>query len=266
MNSKTAHLICYSPTRTTFTNLQCLAEGMNLSPSRILDLTLPTELPDRELAIQEGIALIGVPIYAGRVAPVAATRLQTVKGNGTPAVIAVTYGNRHYENGLIELKQLVEESGFIVVAGATLIGEHSYSSSENPIAPGRPDEKDKQSVRQFGGKIMEKLQSMTSLSDLPSLKLPGTFPEGPYLGPADIAPEIDPALCTLCGQCAECCPTGAISTTENVTIDASLCTFCCACLKSCPEKAIGITIPKVLKRVDYLYKNFQARREPELFL
>jgi ferredoxin len=266
MNIETAHLICYSPTRTTFTNLHHMAEGMELSTSRILDLTLPTGTPDEEVVIQEGVALIGVPVYAGRVAPVAAKRLRAIKGNGTPAVIAVVYGNRHYEDALIELKQLVEESGFMVVAGATLIGEHSYSSSKKPIALGRPDEKDKHTAKQFGADVMEKLKMVTDLSGLPPLELPGSLPEEPYLGPAHIAPEIAPDLCILCGQCAECCPTGAISVNETVTIDASFCTFCCACLKTCSEDAVRITIPKLLEKVDYLYEHFQVRRDPELFL
>ncbi|MBU0943634.1 MAG: 4Fe-4S binding protein [Proteobacteria bacterium] len=266
MNIETAHLICYSPTRTTFTNLHHVAEGMELSTSHILDLTLPNGTSDEEITIKDGVALIGVPIYAGRVAPVAAKRLQTIKGRGTPAVIAVVYGNRHYENALIELKQLVEDSGFKVIAGATLIGEHSYSSDKKPIALGRPDEKDKHIGRQFGAKIMEKLKKVTDLAHLPPLELPGSLPEGPYLGPANITPEIIPERCILCGQCVECCPTGAIKANETISINASLCTFCCACLKTCPEDAVRITIPKVLEKVDYLYEHFQTRREPELFL
>ena len=266
MNIESTHLICYSPTRTTFSTLEAIAGGMRIPAIRSLDLTLPTQTPDEETSIISDMALIGVPVYAGRVAPVAAKRLKQIKGCNTPAVIVVVYGNRHYDDALIELKQLVEASGFVVVAGAALIGEHSYSSPEKPVAQGRPDADDKRAAEQFGAEVMAKLKRAADLSSLTPLELPGTLPEGPYLGPANITPETDPELCTLCGQCAEHCPTGSITVAETVTTDASLCTFCCACLKACPEGAIRIAIPKVLEKVNLLYENFQVRREPELFL
>lgn len=266
MKIENAHLICYSPTRTTFATLQNIAEGMHIPSTRDLDLTLPAQTPDQEIAIFSDVALIGVPVYAGRVAPVAAQRLKTINGNNTPAVVVVVYGNRHYEDALMELKQLTEASGFVVIAGAAFIGEHSYSSPGKPIAAGRPDADDKRAAMNFGVEVMAKLKGTAALSSIPPLELPGTCPEGPYLGPANITPEIDHDLCTLCGQCAEGCPTGAITVAETLTTDASRCTFCCACLKTCPEGAIRIAIPKILEKVDYLYQNFQSRREPELFL
>jgi ferredoxin len=266
MKIETAHRICYSPTRTTFTTLQSIAEGMKIPTTQDLDLTLPAQFPDQETAIFSDVALIGVPVYAGRVAPVAASRLKQIKGCNTPAVIVVVYGNRHYEDALMELRQLAEASGFVVMAGAAFIGEHSYSSPEKPIAAGRPDEDDKRAATDFGVEVMAKLKGAADLSSLQPLELPGTLPEGPYLGPANITPETDHDLCTLCGQCAEVCPTGAIAMADTLSTDASRCTFCCACLKTCPEGAIRIAIPKVLEKVDYLHEHFQARREPELFL
>ncbi|BCS97517.1 (Fe-S)-binding protein [Desulfoluna limicola] len=266
MNIEAAHLICYSPTRTTFTTLEAIADGMKLPATRSLDLTLPAQAPNDEIVILSDVAIIGVPVYAGRVAPVAAKRLKSIKGNNTPAVIVVVYGNRHYDDALMELKKLAEGSGFVIVAAAAFIGEHSYSSPEKPVAAGRPDGEDKHAARQFGAQVKTKLNAARDLSGLPPLDLPGTLPEGPYMGPSNIAPETDPELCTLCGQCAECCPTGAITVSEAITTDASLCTFCCACLKTCPEDAIRIGFPKVLEKVDLLYTHCQARREPELFL
>jgi len=266
MNIEAAHLICYSPTRTTFNTLKAIADGMKLPATRSLDLTLPEQASNEEIAILSDVAIIGVPVYAGRIAPVAATRLKSIKGHNTPAVIVVVYGNRHYDNALAELKQLAEESGFVVVAAAALIGEHSYSSPDKPVAAGRPDDEDKRAASAFGSKVLAKLKAATDLSSLPVLGLPGSLPEGPYIGPANVAPETDPELCTLCGQCAECCPTGAITISETQTTDASLCTFCCACLKTCPEGAIQIGFPKILEKVDLLYTNCQTRREPEIFL
>ena len=265
MTIETAHILCYSPTRTTFATLQALASGMNIPAIQTLDLTLPGQAPSEETALLSDLAIIGVPVYAGRVAPMAAKRLKEIKGCNTPAVIVVVYGNRDYEGALVELKHLVEASGFVVVAGGAFVGEHSYSNPEKPIGHGRPDAEDKDAAQRFGASIMAKFNGMKDLSGLPPVDLPGNIPQGPYPGPANIAPTTDIGLCTLCGLCADACPTGAITVTETHTTDASRCTFCCACLKACPEGAIGIGLPKILAKVDFLHENFKERRAPELF-
>ena len=75
--------------------------GLATGTTVIEDLTLPgnfqKELPEHALAV------ITVPVYGGRVAPPALARLKEIRGNHTPAVIAVVYGNRAYEKALEEL-------------------------------------------------------------------------------------------------------------------------------------------------------------------
>lgn len=51
---------------------------------------------------------------------------------------------------------------------------------------------------------------------------------------------IDPDACTLCAQCAQTCPTNAITahyegTTVSLSFDAALCTNCTQCTIACPE-------------------------------
>jgi len=265
MKIETAHLICYSPTRSTFTTIQHIANGMDIPTTRSLDLTHPSEATGQEVSIKGGIAIIGVPVYSGRVAPVAAERLKAIRGNNTPAVIVVVYGNRDYDKALYELKTLAEASGFVVVAGAALLGEHSFSNPETPIAQGRPDENDKSAASDFGAAVMEKLKKISNLSALEPLKVPGTLPEGPYTGPANVAPDWKASLCILCGLCAESCPTGAITVDKTVTFDASLCTVCCACIKNCPKGAVAFNQPKIYHIASVLHENCRTRREPELF-
>ena len=43
------------------------------------------------------LAIIVVPVYGGRVAPLAMERLQYIRGVDTPTVLVVVYGNRAYE-------------------------------------------------------------------------------------------------------------------------------------------------------------------------
>jgi hypothetical protein len=88
-------------------------------------------------------------------------RLESIRGLDTPAVLVVVYGNRAYEKALMELDAFAIPHGLKVIAGATFIGEHSYSTDKCPIADGRPNESDLDYAEDFGKKIMEKFRQLT---------------------------------------------------------------------------------------------------------
>jgi len=102
------------------------------------DLTYPAFLPCARLGARD-LAIIGVPVYAGRVPEIAAHRLKEIKGAGTPAVVVAVYGNREFEDALVEMRDIAIAQGFEVVAAGAFIAEHSFSTDELPIAAGRPD-------------------------------------------------------------------------------------------------------------------------------
>jgi len=110
-----------------------------------------------------GFAVIGMPVYAGRVPSMAAQRLKQSKTDTTPTAIAVAYGNRAYEDVLPKLSALVREAGFTPVAAGAFIGGHPYSTTATPIAVGRPDSQDLRQTRDFGAMIREKLERIQSL-------------------------------------------------------------------------------------------------------
>jgi ferredoxin len=93
MNIETLRLLYFSPTQTTKKVLNAIAGGFKPEAVVHSDLTLPdsirSEEPGEEIRIDDGLTIIGVPVYAGRVAPEAARRIRQFKADGTPAVLVV---------------------------------------------------------------------------------------------------------------------------------------------------------------------------------
>ncbi len=93
--------------------------------------------------------VIGAPVYVRRLPLNAVKRFKRLWANDTKAFVVVVYGNRNYEDALLELVDLSQELGFIPIAAAAFIGEHSFITRELPIAAGRPDEDDLEKAIEF---------------------------------------------------------------------------------------------------------------------
>ncbi len=267
MNIDAVNLIYFSPTHTTQRILEGIAHGLEVQTVTHFDLTLP-HVPDQIFEMAgDTLTLIGAPVYAGRLPAVAVRRLQRVMGNETPAVIVVVYGNRAYEDALLELKDMTMARGFIPIAGAAFIGEHSYSTAAMPIAPGRPDAADMVKAVAFGQHIRQ-LLARTPVDSLPPLTVPGNYPykERRPSTEAPPTPTTIADLCTLCGDCAVVCPTAAITIGDAVITKAAACIQCCACTRACPTGARVMEDPRILRTAAWLYENHSARKEPEVFL
>ena len=179
----------------------------------------------------------------------------------------VLYGNRAYEDALLELKNLVRANGFIPIAAGAFVGEHSYSTDARPIAQGRPDTSDLDTAFAFGRKINEKAVALSSLPSPEALTIPGNASYKDLHAPMRQSPITREELCTLCGTCAVVCPTQVITVYDAaVTTDQSGCIACCACIKSCPTQARIYTVPRINDVTQWLYDNCSERKEPELFL
>ena len=93
--------------------------------------TVAVDLTDSGLGFRtvamtkEDVAVIAVPSYGGRVPAVAAERLGMMRGNGAQAVLVCVYGNRAYEDTLVELEDAAKGAGFRVIAAVSAIAEHS---------------------------------------------------------------------------------------------------------------------------------------------
>ena len=69
-----------------------------------VDLTDSRTDFDKISLTQDDLAVIAVPSYGGRVPTPAAERLAALHGNGARAVLVCVYGNRAYEDTLVELE------------------------------------------------------------------------------------------------------------------------------------------------------------------
>ena len=164
MNIGLVRLVYFSPTKTTKQIVEAIAEGTQYLPFAHLDLTPPEEKSMTFVDPNE-LAIIGAPVYGGRIPVEAAIRLRRLKAQSIPAVIVVVYGNREYEDALLELRDITVETGFIPIASGAFIGEHSYSTEEKPIAHGRPDAYDIEKAKEFGKAIQKKVGGITSSGD-----------------------------------------------------------------------------------------------------
>jgi len=257
--------VFFSPTGTTKKVVQAIASGFGDVPMEEIDLTPPAAIAPRQLAPTE-LAIIGVPVYAGRVAAIAARRLQAVTGDTTPAVVVAVYGNREFEDALIELRDIAEKTMFVPIAAGAFIGEHSFSGPDMPIGAGRPDAQDLTEATAFGSTVAEKLAAMSHADIRLCPEIPGNRPYKEGMGKLPFTPSVLQDRCTQCGVCVSACPTGAISLAESITVDGEKCIFCCSCLKSCPEAALRIDAPSLLEKRQWLYEQCHQRKEIQLFV
>jgi ferredoxin len=257
---ETTHLVYFSPTGTTRTTCAQIAKGLSAKKTIHYDFTLPGD--HLATTLSEGVAIVGVPVYAGRVPELCLQRFASISAQGLPCILVALYGNREFEDALVELRDVVTRQGFQVVAAAAFIGEHSYSTPDRAIAAGRPNTDDLVIAEEFGRDVAAKLRS-NNLS-IPAIDGNAPYRERVPLG--GVAPETDLGKCTLCGKCAEVCPTGVIEVSDTVSTNIANCVMCCACVKICDVDARPFNHPRIEERRAMLLQNCKTPKAPRLFL
>ena len=204
-----------------------------------IDFTLPEVRINSVSFSVNDIVIVGVPVYAGRVPNVLLKYLNSIIGNGAIAIPVVVYGNRNYDDALIELKDILELNDFKVIAAGAFIGEHSFSQK---LAKDRPDEKDMDIVCNFADQIHTK---MIAQEDVRALVVSGNKPYRKHYMPRNtdgspvdlrkVAPKTN-SDCNDCKNCVNVCPMGSIDA-ANVSKIIGICIKCGACIKKCPMQA-----------------------------
>lgn len=205
----------------------------------------------------DDLVLIAVPSYGGRVPALAAERLSLIQGNGAACVLLCVYGNRAYEDTLVEMQDIAEKDGFKVIAAVSAVAEHSIVRK---FAAGRPDDQDRQLLQDFAGRILDKFKS----GNCGVPQIPGNRPYK-KAGSVGLVPK-GGAACLKCGKCADVCPSGAISRDRPKTADKSKCISCMRCVAVCPQSARKANGIMVFVASPALKKACSTRKECQLFI
>ena len=259
-------LVCFSPTGTSRAIVQAVGRGIGHHAVELVDFTLPKTRERHLKTAADELLIVGVPVHVGRVPDVACRWLRTLEADNTPTACIVVYGNREFDDALLELTDVIKERGGLPVAAAAFIGEHSFSSADTPIAVARPDAADLYQAELFGRAVEKKLRSAPSADESLSVEVPGNRPyrerlprpAGSFIATAEV--------CVECGSCAEACPVGAIDAENSAEVRDDECIFCCACIKSCPEHARTIRLSSLKEIAVRLSEECVVRKEPECFL
>lgn len=265
MNFKKTKIAYFSPTGTTEKIIRSIVKGFGCGQTDYLNITQPENREIKLLLEEDEILFIGVPVYMGRVPALLEDFLNSMKADSTPTVCVAVYGNRAYDNALLELTDIVKERGCVPIAGAAFIGEHSFSSPERPTAHSRPDANDLAIAEQFGREVRKKTERYSDLQEQ-KVKVPGTTPYNGVTQLWDVDFIEVSNNCIQCGMCAEICPQNAVDPHDSHKIDTVKCITCCACIKKCPENARSIKSGPVMDAAERLTSLYSERKEPECFI
>lgn len=201
---------------------------------------------------KEDMVLIAMPSFGGRAPAVAIERLKQITGNEARCTLVCVYGNRAYEDTLVEMEDAAKKCGFRIVAAIAAVAEHSILPQ---YATNRPDASDEKQLVNFAEQIAGKEGDVASI--------PGNRPYK-KAGGGGLLPK-PTKDCVKCGLCSDKCPVQAIDSV-NFTADSKKCISCMRCIKQCPSNARRVNGVMVSIAGLAIKKACSVRKENELFV
>ncbi len=237
------HLIYFSPTGNTKKVCQriglAIASAMRFDVKHY-DFTTPQKRLSYPDIKADDIVILGTPVYAGRVPNLMVPYISGIQLNGAKSITVVTYGNRNYDDALIELSKIVLQTTSVLVGAAAFVGEHSFSTA---LAAGRPNYTDLDEAETFAHKALENIRTnrtieFVNIASSPAPLKPHYIPkfaDGKLIDLRKVKP-ITSSACISCKLCVQLCPMDAINFHIPSEIEG-VCIKCCACVKRCPTGA-----------------------------
>ena len=263
--------VYYSATGTTAkvvrTAAEALAEKLGL-PMEERSFTRPGQRAETLRFTAGDIVVAGSPTYAGKLPnKILPDFREKLRGEETLAVPVVLFGNRAFDNSLAELLSVLESDGFRPIAAGAFVGRHAFTDE---LAYGRPGWSDLKEIRDFAGRIAEKVLA----GDLSPVQVPGD-PAAPYYVPKGLdgepakflkaKPKTDLSRCNHCGACVRACPMGAIDAADASQVPGT-CIKCQSCVRKCTRGAKYFDDPAFLSHVAMLERDFPEPKENQVFL
>lgn len=247
----------FSPTGGTKKIAQMIGNVWNCEKKEI-DLLNPEDQKLNYSFTPEDICIVAVPSFGGRVPEPALNRFRKMHGGGARVVLAAVYGNRDFEDTLVELSDTLESAGFVSFAAIAAVAEHSIV---HKFGEGRPDKEDEKELECFAIQIREYLENNSNKEEL---HIPGNRPYREYSG-VPLKPEANKD-CTKCGKCVNQCPAHAIPEENPASVDKEKCISCMHCISICPQKARSNNKLILLAASQKMKKSCSSRKENKLFL
>lgn len=200
------------------------------------------------------LIVVAAPVFAGRIPSVVREKIKTLAGEGKQAVTIAVYGNRAYEDALLEMNDILIQGGFTVIASAAFVAQHSIVPE---VGTGRPDAEDIKEICAFA-------EAVKRSTFAENVHVPGNRPYKPEMNVA--AAPLSLPTCTACGACAKICPTDAIAIVDGkMATYAAKCILCMACIHTCPKQA-RILPPPLQQKTDNMLAAYKAvRNKNEVF-
>lgn len=260
MKIKNVHAIYFSPTFHTKKIATSFIKEIKEDYTN-MDITPYNTIPKLNAFLEEDLVCVACPVYGGRVPSIFIEKLKTLTGNNTPAVIIVSYGNRDYDDALLELKDTLNSLGFKVIGAGAFIAEHSLISG---LAENRPNKLDLSDISSFAENILHKLKNIKHIKKEKDINVKGNRPYREY-GGSSISPKVS-KKCVFCGKCANECPVGAIDKKKLNATDKDKCIGCMRCVNICPEGARSINKLLVSIGTRKIKNNNKAPKSNEVIL